>query len=1026
MKRAISVLLILTLLFSLGGSLTTDVFAAGELYGISQLPEDLHEYPSQGQKYWVLFNEGLRNDRFELSTFDVTDAAGDVYIVWSSNLVAKSDGGTVSRSNQFHYTDTQWIYDRNYGVLSDKASTVFASNVNVYDASGNLLIEKTEWEGTVEQFSADYDFNRDRYHFRNFEGTISEDIYKDIYGKEKGQILFDKYETEPHGLCYGMAVTTGSLLSDIPHVNSFIRLLGPCDAIRDINKGTLCYDLNGISAKQFIRYGHATQFSVEAETSFGNCQEIYDKVAEYVSQNGAPVTISLKEYQYNREESIWEQSFGHRVLAVGLSGDNGIIVDDSNFDTKQTIFFERDDSGKFTNEWHYSAYSQTNGDNVFDPTVGRCGRIGYSTDVILPYLVLSANATLNYPDTSEENEDSTATFSIDPIDTEYNLIAVTSDHYAITDSNHTLREIQTPELEEDRNPDNTTVYWADNAENVTVSDVLGAGNKVAVAGNAITISAAVEEGSDVFLTANEKANDKSVGINTPQNEPFTMMFGAENDAGERVSIVIAGTPEEANTIAVKTESGIAVSGISKGVVTLDKDGETLASEQIDGAKGRVEIVYDPSGENQEIAINYAPADACSNGHTWGAWTQRKAAACAKEGWETRTCLICGEAESRETSALGHTWDTGIVTTKPTATKPGVRTYTCTRCGETRTETIPATGKSCDGGANCPGRKFTDMPAANNWAHAGIDFVLENGLFAGLTDTTFGPGDTMTRAMLVTVLWRLEGKPEASGYAPFTDVPDGKYYTAAVRWANANGIVAGTDSTHFNPNSKVTREQIAAILFRYAAKKGYDTSARANLNGFPDARSVSSYAKNAVAWANAEGIVSGSKNASTGIVYLDPKGNATRAQVASIIQRFAEHDWAIKEDIQIATDYYTLTLPGTWDGHYIVDRYTDTWDSSLYTIRVSCKESFETGFGGHLFSLGLYSSADDYRYYPNYRELGTLAIPDLGTYYVAALFPTDAEFNNAGADASIYLQMSAETDKALETLEGRNGAVYSKK
>ena len=166
-----------------------------------------------------------------------------------------------------------------------------------------------------------------------------------------------------------------------------------------------------------------------------------------------------------------------------------------------------------------------------------------------------------------------------------------------------------------------------------------------------------------------------------------------------------------------------------------------------------------------------------------------------------------------------------------------------------------------------------------WYFGDIVYAYNNGLFSGTGDHTFEPETTMTRGMLVSVLWRLEGKPEAAA-SPFTD-SGYSWYTKAVDWAAANGIVAGTSATTFEPNATVTREQMAAILFRYANFKKLDTSARADLTAFPDAGSVSAYATDAMSWANASGIIVGSNGK------LVPQDGASRAQVAAILHRFIE-------------------------------------------------------------------------------------------------------------------------------------------
>ena len=177
--------------------------------------------------------------------------------------------------------------------------------------------------------------------------------------------------------------------------------------------------------------------------------------------------------------------------------------------------------------------------------------------------------------------------------------------------------------------------------------------------------------------------------------------------------------------------------------------------------------------------------------------------------------------------------------------------------------------------------FTDVHETD-WFYNDVLFVYEEGLFAGTSDTTFSPNAAMTRAMLVTVLYRLEGEPAVSGRSGFSDVTFNSYYEDAVTWAADNGIVNGTSTTTFSPNANVTREQMAAILYRYAQYKKYNTAASSSLNGFTDQASVSGYATASLEWAVAEKLVNGSAGK------LMPTGNATRAQVAAILHRFVEN------------------------------------------------------------------------------------------------------------------------------------------
>ena len=253
--------------------------------------------------------------------------------------------------------------------------------------------------------------------------------------------------------------------------------------------------------------------------------------------------------------------------------------------------------------------------------------------------------------------------------------------------------------------------------------------------------------------------------------------------------------------------------------------------------------------------------------------------CTEKGYTTHTCA-CGDSYvDAYTDALGHAWDEGKVTKAATETETGVKTFTCTRCGETKTEVIPAGG--------CPSAGFTDVPGEDNWAHAGIDYCIANGLMSGIGNDLFGPKLTTTRAQIVQILYNLEGEPKVSGKTPFTDLTN-DWYQDAVLWAYQTGVVAGTSSTTFEPDRPVTREQIAVILMEYTSRvlglKNLCTPA--DLSRYPDAGSVSDWAKNAMADAVALGLISGASNG--GQTLLEPQGSATREQVATILMEFCKN------------------------------------------------------------------------------------------------------------------------------------------
>lgn len=249
--------------------------------------------------------------------------------------------------------------------------------------------------------------------------------------------------------------------------------------------------------------------------------------------------------------------------------------------------------------------------------------------------------------------------------------------------------------------------------------------------------------------------------------------------------------------------------------------------------------------------------------------------CTEKGYTEHTCTRCSAVwRDAPVEALGHDY-TSKVTKPATATEPGVRVYTCGHCQHTYAEQIPATGTP----APQPGEQFSDLDTTS-WYYDGVSYMLENGYMNGVGGGKFEPNGTTTRAMVVTILWRMEGSPAAAGN-PFRDVADGEWYTEAIAWAAENRIVDGVGGGRFAPQDYITREQMATILFRYAAYTKADTTKRGTLTAFEDCDTVSLWALDALRWATAEGIINGTGSG------LEPQGSAVRAQVATILWRYLE-------------------------------------------------------------------------------------------------------------------------------------------
>lgn len=323
---------------------------------------------------------------------------------------------------------------------------------------------------------------------------------------------------------------------------------------------------------------------------------------------------------------------------------------------------------------------------------------------------------------------------------------------------------------------------------------------------------------------------------------------------------------------------------------LDLTFNTTKSVKVKNDTG-VAITVKFNGTNKDVAkdatetFSYTkPSSSSSGGSSSGKTTYKVTTSAVNNGGVNASP---SNAEKGATITITLSPDKGYKLDKLTVTDGSGKSVSTVKKSDTvYTFTMPASavkvGVSYVKATETPSKtKFNDV-SANDWFASAVDYVTGKGMMNGTADNTFSPKANTTRGMVVTVLYRLENQPSTSA-ASFTDVASGAYYANAVAWANANGIVSGYGSGKFGPNDKVTREQLAAILYRYAQYKKYDVSGAKSLDGYTDAQSVSSYAVPALQWANAVGVVTGKSGNK-----LDPKGNATRAEVAAMLMRFCEN------------------------------------------------------------------------------------------------------------------------------------------
>ncbi len=342
----------------------------------------------------------------------------------------------------------------------------------------------------------------------------------------------------------------------------------------------------------------------------------------------------------------------------------------------------------------------------------------------------------------------------------------------------------------------------------------------------------------------------------------------------------------------------------------------------------------------------------AKGHSFGEWTVSQEATCTEAGHEIRICATCGVQEPRTLEALGHSFPAWTVTREPTCTEAGEESCVCTRCQETEIRELPAKGHMyqdtvvsptceaegytlhtcavCDvtyrdtftpalghrfgewtvekaadcfhdgletstcsvckkvetrlvlaGSHPCPSQNFQDVDCSR-WYHEGVDFVVRCGMMNGVADNLFQPMGTLTRGQLVTTLYRMAGEPATEGESPFRDVDMNRFYGQAVAWAAQNGIAQGVSAQDFAPNAPVTREQMVTFLYRYAQLTGKDTTGSYDLEEFGDQNAIHNYAKAPMAWSVDKGLILGMEG------LLNPRGNATRAQIAVILLRYCEN------------------------------------------------------------------------------------------------------------------------------------------
>ena len=410
-------------------------------------------------------------------------------------------------------------------------------------------------------------------------------------------------------------------------------------------------------------------------------------------------------------------------------------------------------------------------------------------------------------------------------------------------------------------PDNTTnknVTWSSNAPGVATVD--SSGNVTAVAPGTATITVTTEDGNKtatcvVTVTA---ATVPVTGVTLSQTQASLYYNRTPNTLTLTATVAPANATNKAVTW---TSSNPSVAKVENGVVTALACGTavitaTAADDSGASASCTVTVRPDipPANPNYKITVEATQGGTVTADPT-----------AAKAGTTVTLTPVPDRGYQVGAVAVTDRFGEAVAVTE---NADGTYTFTMPNGQVTVTVTFEQ--------APLPFHDVTE----GDWFYDAVRYAYETGLMDGVGDNLFAPNSQTTRAQLVTILYRLAGEPEPGGDSGFSDVAAGIWYTDAVAWAAENGIVNGVSDTEFAPGDDITREQLAAILYRYAACQGYDVSQRADLSGFGDASSIRPYAQEALSWAHAQGLVLGFEDGS-----LRPQGTASRAQIAAVLMRF---------------------------------------------------------------------------------------------------------------------------------------------
>ena len=679
-------------------------------------------------------------------------------------------------------------YFRYYQIDDQYVSKTSFDAMNERFASLDEESEYTMFEGTYDQpikiktVPDGYEFDEDSYSFENYNvSTISKKYFTTMFEDATGKLLYKEYKKlGDGGVCFGMSYTTAAIYNNFPRIEGFMieKLLGDdvvYDTIRELEKNSYFYTAanNKVKLQDYIKYAHIYQLSsAVAESSgetWGDVDGLVELVQDYLNADRVGVTIGMTHFELDSNGDVVLDSegnaktSGHRVLAIGIEG-NDILIDDPN----NSSDFERltiNDDGS----WSYSGAWTSDGVNSDNSL------IRYQSDVLQPYLTVASGITFTSDSVEDSDNAEYYVEGMERVDADRVLLAVDSEEFSFENAVLPVYIDAGEKLSA-----NSNLYWVKNGHSITVNDLSGTDNLVMLAGddNLLTVSACT--GSDVAMTV----SDSYVGLllESVEGESCSISFENTADDGEDLILTVTGTVSNGTVTVAQTESGISYSGLTDSEVTLTKtESEISEAPSEDTSEGSVLVDYSRDGVTFELHLGYTdmptnPFVDVISGRFYYEPVQ----------WAVDNEITTG-------------MDKIHFAPDEKCNRAQVVTFLWRAAGSPEpTSTV---------------NPFEDV-IEGKFYYKAVLWAVENGITNGMDETHFGTSSECTRGQVATFLWRALNTPSASSETnPFSDVQQGRFYYEAVLWAVDAGVTTGMGDSKFAPDDTCTRGQIVTFLYR---------------------------------------------------------------------------------------------------------------------------------------------------------------------------------------------------------------------